>query len=114
MAGRAGRVSQDAEYRVRCPSLTSRCSKWHRPPRCERARVARRHTCQLRTVSKDHAGHSILFDPVHSEGRIDFRTEVHSQEAIALQPPRRHENKDPKRRVGKTETLWHRLREKAD
>ena len=45
----------------------------------------------------------LLVDPVQAERRVDLGPEVHGQETVALQPPRRHQDEDAERGVAEAE-----------
>ena len=54
-------------------------------------------------MAQDHAGHAVVGDPVHAERRIDLGPEIDGEEAVALQPARRHQDEDAEGRVGEAE-----------
>src|SRR5690348_18478374 len=75
---------------------------------------ARQNGGKLWAVPQDDAGHPVLVDPIEPERRIDFRAIVDREEAIALQPPRRHEDEDTERGVAEAEAFRRRLRMQAN
>src|SRR5208283_2248199 len=89
------------------------CGCDDRPPRGERARRAGQDAGQVWAVAEDDAGHAVVGDPVHAERRVDLRAEVDGEEAVALQPPRGHQDEYAEGGVGEPETLRGSLREEA-
>ena len=65
-------------------------------------------------MAQDQAGHAIVGDPVDAERRIDLGPEIHGQEAVALQPPRGHQDEDAEGRIAEAEAGRRRLGHQPD
>ena len=60
-------------------------------------------------VPQQHVAHARLVDPVEPGLRVRLRVVVAREEAVALQPPRRHQDEDAEGRVAEAESLRQRL-----
>src|SRR5713101_1314742 len=58
------------------------------------------------SVAQKNGCKRVVGDPVHAGLRIDARRKIGGKEAVALQPARRHQNKDPKRRIREPKARW--------
>src|SRR5262249_17901098 len=58
---------------------------------------------QLRHVPLEYRTQIIVLYPCEAGRRIDLRSEIVGEEAIALEPPRCHQDEDAEGRIGKAE-----------
>ncbi len=72
-------------------------------------RTPAQHRRQLGVMSHQHRAHVVLGDPAHALGRVGLRGEVGGEEAVALQPPRCHQDEDAERGVAEAEAGRRRL-----
>src|SRR3954468_22330193 len=83
------------------------CSR-HRPgapPGCERVPDAFERRRELGEVTDEQRSHRVALDPVDAFLRIDLGAVVDREEAVRLEPPRRHQDEDPERGVAEPEAL---------
>src|SRR5436190_24282010 len=93
------------------PSSLRTVRSSHHPEWRKGAGAPRQHTSEARAVAQNDARHPIVIDPVEAERRVHFRAIVHREEAVALQPPRGHQNEYAKRRIAEAEADGWRLGE---
>jgi hypothetical protein len=65
-------------------------------------------------VAQEDVLHLRAVDPLDPGLGVDLGPELGGEEAVALQPPRRHQDEHPERRVGEPEPGRERLRVHAD
>ena len=85
-----------------------------RPPGRESAATLRKQRGQFRTVPLDDALHAVVGHPVHAERRVDLGPEVDVEEAIALQPPRGHQDENAEGGVAEAKAFRRRFAEQSD
>src|SRR5687768_3284467 len=83
-------------------------------PRMEGALDALHERRDSREVPRQQVDHARLLNPVDTLPRVDLRSIVARQEAIALEAPRGHQEKDAKRGIAEPEALRQRLGHQAD
>src|SRR5215467_11303427 len=69
---------------------------------------------QLRHVPLQHRAQTVVLHPCEPRRRIDLRPEIDSEEAVALEPPRSHQDEDAESGIGKAEVGWLLLAMHAD
>ena len=74
-------------------------------PRRERVRDALERRLELGEVPQQQRPHRVVLDPVEALLRVDLGPEVVGEEAVRLEPPRRHQDEDPERGVAEAEPL---------
>src|SRR5437764_15285381 len=92
---------------VRPPDSTS-SGLTRATPRREWILDTRQHGRKLRCMTCQYARQAVTLDPLHTTRRVDLGRVVSGEEAVALEPARRHEDEDAKRRVAEAESsgLW--------
>src|SRR5260370_42271415 len=69
---------------------------------------------QLRHVPLQHRAQTVVLHPCEPRRRIDLRSEINSEEAVALEPPRSHQDEDAESCIRKAEVGWLLLAMHAD
>src|SRR5262249_57083072 len=69
---------------------------------------------QLRHMPLQHGPQTVVLHPCEPRRRIDLRREIGGEEAVALEPPRSHQDEDAKSRVGKAGAHWWRVAMHSD
>ena len=109
---RLDQVGADAASLLGAEHVHAGCELSHaRHPRPRREGVldAPQRRRQLRIVPEQHVAHARPVDPVEPRLRVGLRVVVAGEEAVALQPPRRHQDEDAESRVAEAEALRQRL-----
>src|SRR4029450_6060722 len=83
-------------------------------PRLETVADAIERRPEPREVPQQHGHQAVVVHPVDAGRRVDVGGEVLGDEAVALQPPRRHQDEDPEGGVAEAEAGRRGLAEQAD